>query len=114
MRQVRELGLELRGDRCADQEDCRRRQVHLLAHPVGQHGQHTRSRDHEDDQTEGYEVGHRQRADSQRYGVTGSRMTLAQRAYQLAWSGRPSSYPAADWMPTTARSWNSRRLRAPA
>src|SRR4051794_35393221 len=34
--------------------------------------------------------------------------------YQLTGCGRPSSYPAADWMPTTARSWNCGIVRAPA
>ncbi|RPE74474.1 hypothetical protein EDF39_3286 [Frondihabitans sp. PhB161] len=34
--------------------------------------------------------------------------------YQLTGSALPSSYPAADWMPTSARSENSARVRAPA
>lgn len=33
---------------------------------------------------------------------------------QLASSGLPSAYPAALWMPTTARSANSSRVAAPA
>lgn len=34
--------------------------------------------------------------------------------YQLTGRGLPSSYPAADWMPTSARSENSARDDAPA
>lgn len=34
--------------------------------------------------------------------------------YQLTGSALPSSYPAADWMPTSARSRNSGTERAPA
>ena len=35
-------------------------------------------------------------------------------SYQLVASGRPSWNPAADWTPTTARSWSSSRVAAPA
>lgn len=34
--------------------------------------------------------------------------------YQLTGSALPSSYPAADWRPTSARSWNSATVAAPA
>ncbi len=42
------------------------------------------------------------------------RSSCPDRTHHPAGSGRPSSYPAALWTPTTARSCSSARLRAPA
>ncbi|WP_425427019.1 helix-turn-helix domain-containing protein [Actinopolyspora saharensis] len=44
----------------------------------------------------------------------GARAQRSGAAHQPAGSGLPSAKPAADWMPTTARSWNSASERAPA
>jgi hypothetical protein len=41
-------------------------------------------------------------------------MLLVALGYQETGRALPSSYPAADWMPTRARSWNPLRSEAPA